>query len=180
MESAPRMLFVSLFLLASTGCDRMEDMEASEALEALVVTVDPDRNPSGLEPGAPRPMGTLSSFSSSGTKVTLSLHPDPPAPGPLRLDFTLPMEGMPPAGPSVDVVAPRMPAHGIVRYPIATFDGDGVSFEVDIPMGGLWAIYLNLDHGSDAAAFEVQVEGNAEDGEHPNHAHQHHDHAGRH
>lgn len=180
MESAPRMLFVSLFLLAPTGCHRMEDMEAAETLEALVVTVDSDRNPSGLEPGAPRPMGTLSSFSSSGTEVTLSLHPDPPAPGPLRLDFTLPMEGMPPAGPSVDVVAPRMPAHGIVRYPMATLDGDRVSFEVDIPMEGLWAIYLNLDHGSDAAAFEVQVEGDTSGSRQPNRPHEHHDHARRH
>ncbi|TVR52807.1 MAG: hypothetical protein EA421_12685 [Gemmatimonadales bacterium] len=174
------MLFVSLFLLASTGCDRMEDMEAAETLEALVVTVDTDRSPTGLEPGAPRPMGTLGSFSSSGTEVTLSLHPDPPAPGPLRLDFTLSRERTSAAGLSVDVVAPRMPAHGILRYPIATFDGDRVSFEVDIPMEGLWAIYLNLDHGPDAAAFEVEVEGDAEDGEHPSHAHQHHDHAGQH
>jgi hypothetical protein len=175
MELAARILLVPLLLLASTGCDAMEETEAAEPLEPLVVTVDTDRSPPAPESNGLRTVGTLTSISPSGAEITLSVHPDPPGPGPLRLDFALPRGWTPTAALSVDVVAPRMPAHGIVRYPVPASDGDRASVEVVIPMEGVWAIYLNLDHGPDAAAFEIQVEGDTPDPRDPTRPQQHHD-----
>jgi hypothetical protein len=181
MQMVPRILValvVPLGLVGPAGCDAAGDPELAEALQPLVVTAGTGQGPAGLDHGDLQPLGTLTSSSPSGTEVSLSFHPDPPTPGRLRLEFTLPEGVASSGGLSVDVVAPRMPAHGILRYPVPASAGGRASLDIGIPMAGLWAIYLNLDDGPDAAAFEIQVEGSTPDSRHPSGPTEPHAHAG--
>ena len=164
MQMVPRILValvVPFGLFGPAGCDAAEDPEITEVLQPLVVIAGAGQGPARLNHVSPQPLGILTSWSPSGTEASLSLHPDPPAPGRLRLEFALPEGVASSGGLSVDVVAPQMPAHGILRYPVPVSAGARASLDIGIPMAGLWAIYLNLDHGPDAAAFEIQVEGSA-------------------
>jgi hypothetical protein len=101
--------------------------------------------------------------------VTLSVEAMPVRPGRLRIEVALdeaPAEAIP---LSVDLVSPEMPMHGVRRFE-ADVSGPGrYEAVVDIPMEGYWEVYVNLDYGADAAAFELDVEP-PEDGE----GHQHH------
>ena len=54
---------------------------------------------------------------------------------------------------SVDLVSPSMPLHGVLRHDVT----DG-KVDIDIPMAGRWAIYVNLDEtGATTAEFQFDV-----------------------
>lgn len=64
---------------------------------------------------------------------------------------------------SVDLVAPRMPMHGVERHEVRKA-GDELSATIDVPMAGDWILYVNFDAGADAVAipFSVAADGRAE------------------
>lgn len=119
----------------------------------------------------PAELGMLTSSTPAGIDVELSLEPDPPRPDSLRLSVWVP-DGAIGSNeePSVDLVAPRMPTHGIVRYPLQRADDQTWVADVWIPMEGLWAVYVNLNRGSEAAPFEFHVPGEGETGTGPSHS----------
>jgi hypothetical protein len=103
-------------------------------------------------------LGTLESRTPSGVAVSLAVDPDPPRPGAVRVLVGFPGGPVSADSPSVDLVAPHMPAHGIVRVPLSlNHEGHGEA-NIRIPMEGLWALYVNLNRGSEAAPFEFLVE----------------------
>jgi hypothetical protein len=95
--------------------------------------------------------------STSGVEVSVSADPLPLRPGPVRLEIAL-GEAPPDVLPlSLDLVSPEMPMHGIVRYETEASSVAHYRAVVDIPMEGLWELYVNLDYGADAAVFELDV-----------------------
>ena len=58
---------------------------------------------------------------------------------------------------TADLLAPEMPAHGISRYEAVQLRPGVYALELEIPMEGKWELYVNLDDGSDAAAFPFAV-----------------------
>jgi hypothetical protein len=146
-------------LLAQAGCGDPAAREAPHALEGV----------EAAERGA-APLGAMASATPGGVPVVLRVEPDPPRSGPLRLRIQLPENEASDGGVTVDVVAPYMPAHGIVRYPAHRAGGDAWNAEIRVHMGGLWAVYVNLDHGPEAAPFEFEVA----DAEEAGHDHHHH------
>lgn len=101
--------------------------------------------------------GPLEAHTPAGIHVTLSLDAAPAEAGPVRLDFILDTPAPNPDDVTVDLVAPLMPAHGIVRFPTRAETDTRFVSDVEIPMEGLWEIYLNLDTGREAASFEIDV-----------------------
>lgn len=77
-----------------------------------------------------------------------------PSVGLNRLVIEVGTDGSPPR--SVDVVAPAMPMHGVVRR-IVERDGEHWSVQIEFPMPGEWVLYVNFDEGSNAAAFPLAV-----------------------
>lgn len=59
---------------------------------------------------------------------------------------------------SIDIVAPSMPSHGIVRHSI-TAVADSWIATVAVPMPGEWVLYVNFDAGEHAVAFPFTVTG---------------------
>ena len=109
--------------------------------------------------------GPWTAAAADGTRVTLAAASHPLRPG--RVEFTVRVDGREDAGRpySVDLVSPTMPMHGVVRSSVR-----GETAEVEIPMEGTWALYVNLDSvGSNTAEF-VFVVG---PGEAPGHTHSH-------
>jgi hypothetical protein len=58
---------------------------------------------------------------------------------------------------TADLLAPQMPAHGITRYKAVAIGPGVFTLRFEIPMEGLWELYVNLDDGADAAAFTFDV-----------------------
>jgi hypothetical protein len=92
----------------------------------------------------------LSGRTGTGVVVRLVLEGDQFVEGPARLAFSVDSDVHTPR--SVDLVAPQMPTHGVVRYPVER-TGDAWIAAVDIPMAGEWIAYVNFDDGGDAAAL---------------------------
>jgi hypothetical protein len=134
----------ALLVLAGVACT---PGAADEALPAgdPAETPDPDAG------------DAWTAASTSGVEVTLSVDPLPLRPGPIRLEIALGQE--PPAALplSLDLVSPEMPMHGIVRYETESSSASRYQAVVEIPMEGLWELYVNLDYGADAAVFELDV-----------------------
>lgn len=116
-------------------------------------------------------LGTLIEETDRAVLVHLSISPDdPPRAGPLELEGRTdqPLEGS--SEPVVDIFAPHMPAHGIIRFPAKIVDGEQITSEVEVPMEGLWTFYVDLGDEVGTASFEVQI-APEEGGEAP---HRHH------
>lgn len=98
--------------------------------------------------------GRSSAVSSGGSRVALRVEPFPVETGPVSFLVELPdaYEGT----PTLDLVSPSMPMHGVVRYE-ASRAGGFWTFETEIPMEGDWLAYVNLDAGTDAAEFAFEV-----------------------
>lgn len=97
------------------------------------------------------------SVSSGGSSVRVVTPPEPMEAGTLTFEFEV--DPPPPEDReiTIDLASPEMPAHGVVRYP-AEAQGEGrYRATAVIPMEGRWALYLNLDYGADAAAFEFDA-----------------------
>ncbi len=127
---------------------------AEDGQSSVVDRVPP--GPGGSVTAPSPPVGRWTRESSGGARITLSVDPFPVVAGPVR--FTI--EELPGdeggATPTLDVVSPTMPAHGVVRFP-AVRRGDDWVVDAEIPMEGQWIAYFNLDFGADAAAFSLDV-----------------------
>jgi len=105
-------------------------------------------------PGAiPSEPAAWSVQSSSGFTVRLSPRPNPPVAGRVRFLIAETGEGRP---TSVDLVSPTMPMHGVVRFPVISSE-EGRVADVEIPMEGDWALYVNFDDGVGAAEVRFTV-----------------------
>ncbi|MBI4409363.1 MAG: hypothetical protein HY561_06615 [Gemmatimonadetes bacterium] len=136
--------------LALAGCGSSESgAAAAEARAAGSV---------GVAPAATLPAaGSRQAVTPGGFTVRVAPDPDPPRVGRLRLVITLePAREV--AGPlSVDLASPTMPMHGIVRVPADALGAGSYVALLEIPMEGLWSVYINLDDGAEAASFQFEV-----------------------
>lgn len=145
------LLAAFLAMIAAVGCepDSMDgaSAEASEAGTRLTEESEPTS-----------PVGTLSGRTPGGTLVRVAFSPDPPAAGIVHLAAELEPGPEAREAVSVDLVSPEMPSHGVIRYDDVRWETPNrFTLDVPIPMGGLWELYVNLDVGLDAIAFEVRV-----------------------
>ena len=93
----------------------------------------------------------------AGTPVVVTTTNPPMRPGSISLQIQVDNPG-PEAFPvSVDVVAPSMPLHGITRFDAQAISAEEYLVEIELPMGGRWLVYVNLDIGPNAAFFEVDI-----------------------
>ena len=175
-------LLVAVPLASACGTDQVGAGEASDAPRASEHpdhnaddhaahsdhASHPDESFSGV---SSEPLGTLASETPDGTPVRLTLDPDPPSAGSVLLRIQIDGEIPDPAALSVDLVAPRMPAHGIVRFSVRVTDAGKLESEIRIPMEGTWVTYVNLDAGAQAAPFEFPVSPGKGDHHHDGHEH---------
>ena len=141
MDPSARLAFVTAALLGACG-------EAGDA-----------RVPDPVEPG-PGEMrvlteGRTDGLSASGIAVRLQVEPFPVPVGPVFVRVEAAGTTALPR-PTLDLVSPTMPMHGVVRYDAEEASG-GFATTMEVPMEGRWAIYVNLDDGADAAWFEFEV-----------------------
>jgi len=123
---------------------------------------------------ADQPVGALTSETPDGVPVRLTLTPDPPLAGDVLLQVQVDGEVPDPDALTVDLVAPHMPAHGIVRFPVRVTAAGDMEAGIRVPMEGTWKVYVNLDSGAQAAPFQFQVAPG--EGDHGHSGHDHHDH----
>lgn len=98
-------------------------------------------------------------ISQFGTVVWLTLPRDTVLVGPLNVSVGLREPREQP--PTLDLVSPTMPMHGVVRYGSERVEDGAFTASVHVPMEGRWAVYVNLDDGSDAAWFEFEARAEA-------------------
>lgn len=96
--------------------------------------------------------------SESGTLVRLVPPSVSLRPGVLRFRIEASRPDVPEPS-SVDLVSPDMPMHGISRFPVQPVESGEFVAEIEVPMAGGWSLYVNLGDGSDAAEFDIVVEG---------------------
>jgi hypothetical protein len=95
--------------------------------------------------------------SSGGTEVALAWAASEARVGAVRLELSI-ARGPASRIVSVDLVSPTMPMHGVVRVPVGRSDDGRWVAELDIPMEGRWAVFVNLDDdGADTAEFRFDV-----------------------
>lgn len=137
--------------IALGACAVGDAQEAEPADATATAAVTAARAPAALE-GA----GPWMAASTGGAHVTLSAARAPLVEGPQRLGIEVhaALDGVRPL--SVDLTSPTMPMHGVIRVPVTETE-EGWVADVHIPMGGLWAVYVNLDEGADAAEFLFEV-----------------------
>lgn len=132
------------------------------------------RDADGGEVGA---LGSLTARTDAVKDVVVTLTPDDPVrAGGLQLE-ALPVDPLDEgAEPVVDIFAPNMPAHGIIRFPAEVVEnGDAITSRIEVPMEGWWKIYVDLGPSAGTASLDVHVA----PGEGGDHDHHHdHDHGG--
>lgn len=124
---------------------------------AACSTGDAEETPAGSVDAPPEPAPAAATpdgwtaTSPRGTEVTVRAEPTPLTAGPVRFEILSPNA---PDGPlTVDLVSPSMPMHGIRRYEAVGLENGTWVVEAEIPMEGRWGLYVNLDHGAEAAEF---------------------------
>lgn len=108
--------------------------------------------------------GPWTTTATDGSRVTLSADPAPLAAGPVALTISVHRSADGVAARSLDLVSPSMPMHGLVRYEVV-----GAGVELEIPMEGRWAMYINLDESGTQYAEFVFDAAPAEAGGHMHH-----------
>ena len=93
-----------------------------------------------------------------GTEVTVRPDRFPVEVGATEFHITLDRAVPEGTAVSIDIVSPEMPAMGILRYPAEAMGPMDYMAKVEIAMDGAWEVYVNLGDGTDAAAFEFDVE----------------------
>ncbi len=109
-------------------------------------------------------VGPWTVTASDGSHVTVTASTEALKPGPVTLDISVHSADGAARPRTIDLVSPEMPMHGLVRHQVV----DG-SVDLDIPMEGLWTIYVNLD---DAGAAAAEFQFNVPAGEAGGHVHQ--------
>lgn len=167
-----RLCACAVFLVGCGGESRGEAdsdrvVASAEPSEATSAGEHPGHTMDGAgDGGVLRGSGPWTVTASDGSHVTMTAGAEI-LPGPLELTFSVHAPDGSAAPVSLDLVSPTMPMHGLVRYPIV----DG-SAEIDLPMEGRWAIYVNLDDAGQASAeflFDVPP---GESGGHQHHGSQ--------
>lgn len=145
-SAASRPLISALAILATAACGAgaAEEPEEAGAGEVAGIEVSPV-------------VGTLSETSTGGALVRVAFEPDPIEAGPVILTLAIEPPPSDPRSVSLDLVAPDMPMHGVVRYSVEEVRPGRFTAAVVIPMVGLWEFYVNLDVGLDTAPFAVRV-----------------------
>lgn len=96
--------------------------------------------------------------SPSGLPVTLTVDPYPVRVGDMSFHISF-GQAVPDSIPvSIDIVSPEMPMMGIRRYAAERMANGDYMVAAPIMMDGLWAVYVNLGSGADAASFEFEAE----------------------
>lgn len=108
-------------------------------------------------PTALRGSGPWTATASGGAHVTVRLLEGPAKEGPVRLAISVHSSDEETRPLSIDYVSPTMPMHGVMRAPVHVGQDGSFRATAQIPMGGLWALYVNLDEGADAAEFLLEV-----------------------
>lgn len=146
-------LVTPLLILLMAGC-RGEPLPDASAADGDVAT----SSVPGPSANAASPIGPMSGTTTVGTEVELTISPDPPRAGSVRLSVQLSPAPEDRSSVSIDLVAPDMPAHGVVRHDNLRWESPNEFLaELPVPMEGVWRFYVNLDVGLDAAPFEVAV-----------------------
>jgi hypothetical protein len=141
-------VFCALLAVVGCGAEAADQSSYAGTIEALTV----HGGATALaEPGSEvlSGSGPWLGHTGSGTAVTLSSADAPFHAG--RVTVSLEVDGA--EARSLDLASPTMPMHGLVRVAVA----DGKA-EVEIPMEGRWAMYVNLDDvGAESAEFVFDV-----------------------
>jgi len=114
----------------------------------------------GAEKEAPEAVQRVTEWSAStpsGLEVVLRPQVVPVKTGMTHLHVVFRGETPDPGLLSLDVISPDMPMMGLRRFALEPHD-DGYMAMVDLPMEGLWNVYVNVGEGLDAAQFDLQVE----------------------
>jgi len=134
-------VFVVVLSVLTSGCRDVRDQ----------VVAAEERGPT---PGAAATSEhTWFARSLSGTAVRVAPEPDPPVVGRLRLVLTVEGAVQP---SSVDLVSPTMPMHGVVRVPVVNGERGPVA-DIDVPMEGDWALYVNFADGTETDGIPFTV-----------------------
>ena len=140
-----------VWMVGCSGAEGGAIGEASAGRTAdATVTVPASGRTSDATATVPAPWSGLSP---SGFAVRLTPQPDPPVVGPVHFVIVVTGEGRP---TSADLVSPTMQMHGVVRYPVISDDA-GHRVEVEIPMEGDWALYINFGDGAESAEILFTV-----------------------
>lgn len=152
---------LALTVAGISGCT-VSDASGGRAVEDGAVAEAPGMDapdaktphPTREQPG----LGASRSRTPGGVEVVLRRAD--PATGPLEagpVRWTIETSASPERPPTVDLVSPEMPMHGIMRYTASASDDGAWEVEVPIPMEGRWMLYVNLDDGAEAAEFTLDV-----------------------
>ena len=116
-----------------------------------------DASTEGSSIGAVNP-AIWEAVSPSGTAVTVTVEPYPVRVGDMSFHIAF-GQAVPDSVPvSIDIVSPEMPMMGIQRYAAHRMASGDYMVSAPIMMDGVWAMYVNLGIGADAASFEFEAE----------------------
>ena len=152
INRAVRIVSAVGFAVAACGSPDGREAGADEEDDAAVSAVE----------GASGPFeetGRWVGETSTGTPVTVTTPNPPVRPGPLTLHIDVVNPGDETLPVTVDLVAPEMPMHGIMRFDADASSPERYTVELEVPMDGRWLIYVNLDIGVNAASFEIRIPG---------------------
>ncbi len=138
-------------VVAVAACAGGEDDRAGGTEEPSAKAVE------GRASSAADAAGPWSAVSTGGTRVTVHVADVPLQVGPIPLVLEVHSDDPAVRPRSLDITSPSMPMHGVMRVAVEeTADG---RFRVtpEIPMEGDWAVYVNLDEGTDSAEFLFEV-----------------------
>ena len=159
-EHCPHVVLALLLVAASSlGCDQPRASgEGTTAGERA-------------QPGAMISLtgASAEALSTSGAPVLLTLSRDTVQVG--EVGLTVQLGEHREHAPTLDLVSPTMPMHGVIRYAMEQGHEGSYATTVQVPMEGRWAVYVNLDAGSDAAWFEFDARSGAAEPQAASHIH---------
>lgn len=165
----------ALPLLAACGADSGADEGAAATGDAEAGADAPSHT---FRPAAPE-VGERVTRTDGGREVAFTIHPDPPRAGELDVEFRFDDAPSDPSSVIVDVLSPEMAAHGIVRFPVEAAEDGRFTSRIEIPMEGVWEVWIELGREQETASFRFRVDP-GEDGPvhagHEGHEHGEHDH----
>lgn len=137
----------------STACGSGESEAGGVEAEAHPADPEAPVAAPGTLPGS----GPWTATSTGGSHVTLDLPAGPPTEGAVEARLSVHSATGDAVPRSIDVTSPTMPMHGVMRALVEEADDGTFRATVHIPMGGVWALYVNLDEGGDTAEFLLVV-----------------------
>jgi len=158
-EMSPRRWLPGLLLLVLIGCGTGQETPRENA-----GVDDPSRaNHSGASmsmDSTARDQPVRRSTTASGIAVTLHVEDGPLQVGTRHIGVGFDQPPTAADALTVDVASADMPMMGVRRFALTPDEDTEGRFRamVDFPMAGSWKVYVNLDDGTDAASFELNVQ----------------------